>query len=109
MKVAFLRKVNQEKIVFALTIVLFVAFSLILPKFLTASNVLSLVRSVSVLGMLGLGMVIVVIGRGIDLSLVANMAISVAWTSSSSTKACRPRLASARPCVRPRDEPIAGC
>ena len=80
MKVAFLGKVNQEKIVFSLTIVLFIAFSLILPKFLTASNVLALIRSVSVLGMLGLGMLIVVLGRGIDLSLVANMAISVAWS-----------------------------
>ncbi len=32
------------------------------------------------LGVLGIGMVVVVIGRGIDLSIVANMAISVAWT-----------------------------
>jgi ribose transport system permease protein len=37
------------------------------------------VRSVAVLGILGLGMLIVVLGRGIDLSLVATMAISVAW------------------------------
>lgn len=80
MKVAFLGKVNQERIVFALTIALFIAFSLILPKFLTANNILALIRSVSVLGMLGLGMLIVVLGRGIDLSLVANMAISVAWS-----------------------------
>ena len=33
-----------------------------------------------VLGILGLGMLIVVLGRGIDLSMVAIMAISVAWT-----------------------------
>lgn len=74
------RRINQEQIVFALTIVLFGVFAFALPNFLATSNVLSLLRSVAVLGMLGLGMLIVVLGRGIDLSLVANMAISVAWT-----------------------------
>jgi len=75
-----LRHLNQEKIVFILTIVLFILFSIILPNFLAANNILSLIRSVAVLGILGLGMLIVVLGRGIDLSLVATMAISVAWS-----------------------------
>jgi ribose transport system permease protein len=51
-----------------------------LPGFLTAANLLNLVRSVSILGILGVAMGLVVIGRGIDLSLVALMAVSVAWT-----------------------------
>ncbi|WP_374305575.1 ABC transporter permease [Ferrovibrio sp.] len=75
-----LRKFNQERIVFSLAIILFVTFSLSLDRFLTPENIVSLLRSVAVLGVLGLAMVIVVLGRGIDLSLVANMAISVAWT-----------------------------
>lgn len=75
-----LRQLNQEKIVFILTIILFVLFSLTLPNFLAANNILSLIRSVAVLGILGLAMLIVVLGRGIDLSLVASMAISVAWS-----------------------------
>jgi ribose transport system permease protein len=75
-----MRRLNQEQIVFALTVMLFAAFSFMLPNFLAANNILSLLRSVAVLGMLGLGMLVVVLGRGIDLSLVANMAISVAWT-----------------------------
>lgn len=74
------RRITQEQIVFALTLVLFVIFASVLPSFLAANNILSLLRSVAVLGILGLGMLIVVLGRGIDLSLVANMAISVAWT-----------------------------
>jgi ribose transport system permease protein len=73
------RHLNQERIVLLLTMVLFVVFALILPKFVSAENMLSLLRSVSVLGILGIGMLIVVLGRGIDLSMVANMAISVAW------------------------------
>lgn len=74
-----MRRMNQEKIVFLLTVILVVIFSLTLKNFLSPDNLLTLMRSVAVLGILGLGMLIVVLGRGIDLSLVANMAISVAW------------------------------
>ena len=74
-----LRGFNQERIVFTLGAILFAVFALTLDGFLTPQNILTLLRSVAVLGVLGLAMVIVVIGRGIDLSLVANMAISVAW------------------------------
>ncbi|MBJ6134345.1 ABC transporter permease [Ochrobactrum sp. Q0168] len=73
------RYLNQEKIVFLLTVLLFIVFSLTLNNFLDRNNILSLMRSVAVLGILGLGMLIVVLGRGIDLSLVAIMAISIAW------------------------------
>ncbi|WP_332746943.1 ABC transporter permease [Hydrogenophaga sp.] len=71
---------TQERIVLSLAVVLFVLFSVALPGFATHDNILSLVRGVSVLGILGMAMALVVIGRGIDLSLVATMAISVAWT-----------------------------
>lgn len=75
-----LRSLNQERIVFAITLMLFAVFALSLNNFLSAANMLALLRSVSVLGILGLGMLIVVLGRGIDLSMIAIMAISVAWT-----------------------------
>lgn len=71
---------TQEKIVFGLALALFAAFCFFLQGFAAKDNLLSLVRSVSVLGILGLAMAVVVIGRGIDLSLVATMAISVAWS-----------------------------
>ena len=67
--------INQQLIVFIIFVVLFVVFSTFLPGFLTTQNILNLVRSVSVLGILGLGMSIVVIGRGIDLSMVALLAV----------------------------------
>lgn len=76
----FLSRVGQEQIVFLITLLLFAVFSVTLNGFLSASNMLSLLRSVAVLGVLGLGMLIVVLGRGIDLSMVAIMAISAAWT-----------------------------
>jgi ribose transport system permease protein len=54
-------------------------FSLTLPSFLSAANIVSLIQNVSILGILGVAMALTIIARGIDLSLVANMAVSVAW------------------------------
>jgi ribose transport system permease protein len=67
-------KPSQEQIVLLITIALLVLFSLVLPGFATAANLLNLVRSVSILGILGLGMGLIVISRGIDLSEVSIMA-----------------------------------
>tara|TARA_R110002020_G_scaffold16823_3_gene59337 strand:+ start:7369 stop:8343 length:975 start_codon:yes stop_codon:yes gene_type:complete len=75
-----LGRLSQEQIVFGLALLLCAGFAAMLPGFLTTNNLLNLVRSVSILGILGVAMGLVVIGRGIDLSLVALMAISVAWT-----------------------------
>jgi ribose transport system permease protein len=72
-------RLSQEGVVFALAALLFVGFSIGLDSFLTPGNVLSLVRSVSILGILSLGMGLVVVGRGIDLAMVATMVVAVAW------------------------------
>jgi ribose transport system permease protein len=72
-------RLSQEGVVFAISILMFIAFSLSLRGFITPANILSLIRSVSILGMLGLGMALVVLGRGIDLALIATMVISAAW------------------------------
>ncbi len=76
---AFLRNLNQERIVFIVAVLIFGAAVIGLPGFLTAANLISIVRSIAVLGILALGMSVVIIGRGIDLSMVAVMAMSVAW------------------------------
>ena len=73
-------RLSQEQIVFGLALALVVVFAVILPGFLNPNNLLNLVRSVSILGILGVAMGLVVIGRGIDLSLVALMAVSMAWS-----------------------------
>ncbi len=62
-----------------IAVAIFVAAAVALPGFFTSGNLISIVRSISVLGILALGMGVVVIGRGIDLSMVAVMAMSVAW------------------------------
>ena len=72
-------QLSQERIVFAIAAILFVAFSIFLNNFLNTDNILSLIQNVSILGILGIGMALAIIGRGIDLSIVATMAMSVAW------------------------------
>ncbi len=68
-------RLTQQGIVFAIFVVLFGIFAIFLKGFLTASNMLNLLQNVAVLGILGLAMAIVVIGRGIDLSLIAVLAV----------------------------------
>jgi ribose transport system permease protein len=67
-------KLDQEQIVLLITMVLLIVFSFTLNGFATISNLLNLLRSISILGVLGLGMGLIVISRGIDLSEVAIMA-----------------------------------
>lgn len=68
-------RVGQQEIVFIIFAALFVAFAVLLPGFLTTDNMLTLLQNVAVLGILGLAMAIVVLGRGIDISLIAALAI----------------------------------
>jgi ribose transport system permease protein len=75
-------KLTQEGIVFVLASVLFIVFAASLHGFMTSGNIVALIRSVSILGMLGLGMGLVVIGRGIDLAMIATMVVAVSWAFS---------------------------
>jgi ribose transport system permease protein len=72
-------RTTQEGVVFLLSVCLFIGFALFLDNFLTVGNVLALVQNVSILGILSLGMALVVIGRGIDLAMIATMVVAVAW------------------------------
>jgi ribose transport system permease protein len=78
-------RLTQEGVVLALAVAMCVVFSLSLPNFLTSGNIIALVRSVSILGILGLAMGLVVIARGIDLALIATMVVSVSWVLSLTT------------------------
>src|SRR6202046_2830254 len=70
-----LRRLGQQGIVFAIFAVLFAVFAVTLHGFATPENMLTLLQNVAVLGILGLAMAIVVIGRGIDISLIAALAV----------------------------------
>ncbi len=70
---------TQERVVIAVSAALFILFSLSLSGFFSASNLIGLIRNIAILGILGVGMGIVIIGRGIDLSIVSILAISAAF------------------------------
>jgi ribose transport system permease protein len=72
------RKPTQTLAVFAMCAILIVLFSIFLKGFLSLGNFFALARNISILGILALGMAIVVIGRGLDLSQVASFAASTA-------------------------------
>lgn len=70
---------SQEGIVLVVTVLLFAAFAVLLPAFASPGNLISLIRSIAILGVLSLGMSVVVIAKGVDVSMVATMVVSVAW------------------------------
>lgn len=84
---------TQEAIVFLIFLVTFAAFSIFLPGFLSVDNIGSLLQNVSILGILGLAMGLVVIARGIDLAIVATMAITMAWSLNLMNAGWSPPLA----------------
>lgn len=69
------QRISQQTVVFAIFVLLVIGFALFLPGFLSVSNVLGLLQNVAILGILGLGMAVIVIGRGIDISMVAVLAV----------------------------------
>jgi ribose/xylose/arabinose/galactoside ABC-type transport system permease subunit len=71
---------NQESVVLAVAVLLALALAATVPSFRTLDNVKTLVDNVAVLGILGVALSLVVIGRGFDLSLVSTMAVSVGLT-----------------------------
>jgi len=79
MKVSPLRHLTQERIVMGIAAALFIVFSVTLSRFFVAENLFTLVRNVSELGILATAMAVVVLGRGMDLSIVSTMAMSTAW------------------------------
>jgi ribose transport system permease protein len=79
MKVSPLHHLTQEKIVIGIAAALFIVFSVTLKRFFVAENLFTLLRNVSALGILATAMAVVVLGRGIDLSIVSTMAMSTAW------------------------------
>ncbi|TVR05529.1 MAG: ABC transporter permease [Spirochaetaceae bacterium] len=62
------KHVWEEYSIVVITVVVFVVSGLIAPRFLTANNILLVLRHASVIGVIALGMTFVIITGGIDLS-----------------------------------------
>ena len=83
---------NQELIILIVTVSIFAGFSIFLDKFFSTGNLLTLMRSVSILGILSIAMAVVVISKGIDLSLIATLAIGTALASVLSSPDVLPTI-----------------
>lgn len=86
---------TQGEIVLAIAVLLFASFAIGLRGFLAPDNLLALVQNVSILGILGVGMAIAILGRGIDLTIVTTMTMSAAWVLSLAGHGVSPWLAAA--------------
>ncbi len=66
---------SQQVVVSIISLLLAACFAIFLPSFLTVLNMVALLQNVAILGIMSLGMAVIVIGRGIDLSMVALMVV----------------------------------
>jgi len=74
------RQISQEQVGLLVIVLLFAVFSVTLDGFLSGENILNLARSVAALGVFSVGMAVVVIARGMDLSIIASMGVGTALT-----------------------------
>jgi ribose transport system permease protein len=74
-------KLTQKLLPFLSLIALFVALSIASPYFLTANNLASVARQTAVFNTMALGMTIVIISGGIDLSVgsILGLSLSGRW------------------------------
>ncbi|MBM3797916.1 MAG: ABC transporter permease, partial [Acidobacteria bacterium] len=66
----------QRLLPFLTLVALFVALSIASPHFLTSTNLSSVVRQTAVINIMALGMTMIIIGGGIDLSVGSILAMS---------------------------------
>lgn len=69
------RRIPQEAIILAITIALALTIFFFKPKFLSFYNLESVVRIASIYGIVAIGMTLVIISGGVDLSAGAVMAL----------------------------------
>ena len=69
-------RVTQKLLPFVSLIVLFIALSITSPYFLTANNLASVARQTAVFNTMALGMTIVIVSGGIDLSVGSILGLS---------------------------------
>ena len=67
---------KKEFIAFLAMMIIFIAFSVASPNFLTAYNLMSIFRQTSINAILAVGMTFVIISGGIDLSVSATVSLS---------------------------------
>lgn len=71
-----LHKMNQQKLIFVLLVLMFLGFTAIRPEFATARSIDNILRTLSMYGIASMGMTLVILTGGADLSAGSTMALS---------------------------------
>lgn len=82
--------------IFIILILLIILMTILTPHFLTATNLLNIVRQMSIIGIIAIGVTPIIITRGIDLSsgsLIALISVVVAMTAQADMPIIFPILA----------------
>ena len=69
-------KVNQQILIFALMIIMFAGFTLVKPEFATMRSLDNILRTIALYGIASMGMTLVILTGGADLSAGSNMALA---------------------------------
>ena len=80
----------QRLLPFLSLIILFVALSIASPHFLTQTNLSSVVRQTAVINIMALGMTMIIISGGIDLSVGSTVALTSVVGATLLLKSCSP-------------------
>ncbi|MDY0289292.1 MAG: ABC transporter permease [Sphaerochaeta sp.] len=72
---------KQEFIVFIVLVVLFVSMSIASPYFLKPQNIFNILRNMSTIGVVGIGVTMIIVTAGIDLSLGSIVAVTAIVTA----------------------------
>ena len=67
---------NQQKLIFILLILMFIGFCLLRPEFATAKSIDNILRTLSMYGIASMGMTLIILTGGTDLSAGSNMALA---------------------------------
>ena len=81
-------------------ILFMIAFTIANPKFLSADNVLSVIRSSAIIGVIALGVTFVVISGNLDLSVGSMMSFSVFTGAFLAQQATSPNPTTPKVCLR---------
>lgn len=77
-----LRDIKRHRVILSALTILMIALSFLHPNFLTSGNLLDIVRVVSINGIIAVGMTMVLLTGGIDLSVGSSFALSGAVAAS---------------------------
>jgi len=80
------KQVIEKYLIYLVLLVIVVVFTVLEPKFISFDNIINLLRQVSVIGLLAMGVALVIISKGIDLSSGSVVAVSAVVGASLAQK-----------------------